>query len=136
MILSKEPKKRKKNEFYSEAFKLQVVSDINQGLYSVLGAMRKYNIGGKMTVYNWLAKYSNSNKFVIGGKKMTDKKKSSTEDVYARIRQLEQIVSDLSIENKILKTTIEIADEIYDTDLKKNFAIIPSKKFTKKKIKH
>jgi len=135
MSLSKEQKKVKNCNFYSEAFKRQVVSEINQGVYSVLGAMKKYDIGGKMTVYNWVAKYNKSKKLSIGGKEMADNKKSAAEDLYARIRQLEQVVSDLSIENKILKTTIEIADEVYKTDLKKNFATLPSKNCIKKKIK-
>lgn len=107
---------------YSEAFKRKVVSDINQGLYSVLGAMRKYQIGGHMTVYKWLAKYNSVHKIDRRGKNMKKTEKSSGTDLYARIRHLEQVVSDLSIENKLLKTTIEIADEMYHTDLKKNFA--------------
>lgn len=107
---------------YSEAFKRKVVSDINQGLYSVLGAMRKYQIGGNMTVYKWLAKYNSAHKMTSRGSSMEKKEKSSGRDLYARIRHLEQVVSDLSIENKLLKTTIEIADETYHMDLKKNFA--------------
>jgi len=107
---------------YSEAFKRKVVSDINQVLYSVLGAMRKYQIGGNMTVYKWLAKYNSAHKMTGGGSSMKKKDKSSGTDLYARIRYLEQVVSDLSIENKILKTTVDLADEMYGTNLKKNFA--------------
>jgi len=107
---------------YSEAFKRKVVSDINQGLYSVLGAMRKYHICGHMTVYKWLAKYNSVHKMNRRGKSMKKTEKSSGMDLYVRIRHLEQVVSDLSIENKLLKTTIEIANETYHTDIKKNFA--------------
>ena len=113
---------RDKSVRYSEAFKRQVVSDINQGLYSVLGAMRRYQIGGNMTVYKWLAKYNTAPKMSCGGSKMKKNGQSPGTDFHTRIRQLEQVISDLSIENKLLKTTIEIADETYHLDLKKNFA--------------
>lgn len=121
-----------RNFKYSEAFKIKVVSDINQGLYSVLGAMRKYQIGGKMTVYKWLAKYNSSSRVVNGGGKMKKKNNSSNTDTQTRIRYLEKLVSDLSIENKILKTTIKVADETYNTDLKKNFVKESLAKHTKK----
>lgn len=121
-----------RNFKYSEAFKIKVVSDINQGLYSVLGAMRKYQIGGKMTVYKWLAKYNPSSRVVNGGGKMKKKNNSSNTDTQTRIRYLEKLVSDLSIENKILKTTIKVADETYNTDLKKNFVKESLAKHTKK----
>lgn len=111
-----------KNVRYSEAFKRKVVAEINQGFYSVLGAMRKYRIGGKMTVYKWLAKYNPDDEVVRGANKKNKKNKSATTDLHVRIRNLEMLVSDLSIENKMLEATIKVAEEVYDTDLKKNFA--------------
>lgn len=120
---------------YSEAFKRKVVSEINHGIYTVLEAMRKYNIGGKMTIYNWLVKYNLNSKSGYGGNRMSKKKNTTTDEAYTRIRNLEKLVSDLSIENRILKATIEIADETYDTDLKKNIASKSLSEFEKKKRK-
>jgi len=82
--------------------------------------MQIYKIGGKNTVYKWLAKYNPSNVIAQGGGKMKDSEKSSSVDLHSRIRYLEQIVSDLTIEKKILKATIDIANETYGLDLKKN----------------
>ena len=110
----------RKSRRYSDAFKRKVVSDINEGLYSACRAMQIYDIGGKMTVYKWLAKYDPSNIFFTRGNKMKDSTKKSPVDLQARVRYLEQIVSDLTIEKKILETTIEIANETYGLDLKKS----------------
>jgi len=123
-------------EHYNEVFKRKVVSDINHGLYTVQEAMRKYDIRGKMTIYKWVAKYKEANTIVPGGVKMNNKPKSYKSlntEMNSRIRYLEQIVSDLTIENKILKTTIEVADEVFDLDLKKNFDNSLSKKVKKQK---
>ena len=109
-----------KSRRYSDAFKRKVVSDIHEGLYSPWRAMQIYGIGGKNTVYKWLAKYGSDNVFTIRGDGMRKKKEVFTVDLQTRIRYLEQVISDLSIENKILEATIDIANETYGLDLKKN----------------
>lgn len=43
--------------YYSTVFKKSLVSRIEAGEISVIGAMRKYQIGGSMTVYRWLSRY-------------------------------------------------------------------------------
>ena len=123
-----------KSRRYSEAFKRKVVSDINEGLYSAWRAMQIYNIGGKMTVYKWLARYDPRNVFAVRGVKMKDFEKTSSVDLKSRIRYLEQIVSDLTIEKKILETTIEIANETYGLDLKKSIGNASLGKSIKKAI--
>ena len=116
----------RKSHRYSDAFKRKVVSDVNEGLYSAWRAMQIYNIGGKNTVYKWLAKYDPSNMFSTRGNKMKDSEKKSAVDLQARVRYLEQIVSDL---------TIEIANETYGLDLKKNIGNASLSKSIKKTIK-
>jgi len=82
--------------------------------------MQIYKIGGNNTVYKWLAKYNSSIVFATGGVKVKNSNKVSSVDLQSRIRYLEQIVSDLNIEKKILEATIDIANETYGLDLKKN----------------
>lgn len=113
-------KGRGKSRRYSDAFKRKVVSDIRNGLYSASRALAIYKIGGTMTVYNWLAKYDPGNVLVHRGNKMKNTKQETVVDMKSRIRYLEQIVSDLNIEKKILETTIKIVSEEYGIDLKKN----------------
>ena len=124
----------RKSRRYSEAFKRKVVSDVNEGLYSAWRAMQIYKIGGRTTVYKWLAKYDPRNVITVRGGKMKDSEKTSSVDLKSRIRYLEQIVSDLTIEKKILETTIEIANETYGLDLKKNIGTASLGKSIKKTI--
>jgi len=112
--------KQKKHCSYSEAFKRKVVSDIQEGLYSPWRAREIYRIGGKMTVYKWLERYDPSRALTYKAGRMKDSNKENITDLKSRIRYLEQIVSDLTIEKKILETTIDIANETYGLDLKKN----------------
>ena len=110
----------KKGKRYSEAFKRKVISDIQDGIYSPWRAMRIYGIGGKMTIYKWIAKYNPTCR-VRDDKELTVMDKDdSIPRLKERIRYLEKLVSDLSIEKKILETTIDIANETYNLDLKKN----------------
>ena len=107
------------NRRYSEAFKRKVVYDIEHGVYTAHAARLIYRIGGKMTVYKWLSQYGSIKDKASGG---TSMKKNLDPTAAARIRELEALVADLSLEKKILETTIEIANEEYGVDLKKNFA--------------
>jgi len=111
---------KKKHFVYSEAFKRKVVSDIQEGLYSPWRAREIYKIGGKMTVYKWLERYDPSRVQTHKAVKMKNSNKENNADLKSRIRYLEQIVSDLTIEKKILETTIDVANETYGLDLKKN----------------
>ena len=47
----------KSRKGFSEAVKLEVVSGIKEGQYSISEAMRRYGIGGSSTIYKWQVKY-------------------------------------------------------------------------------
>lgn len=110
----------KKSKRYSEAFKRKVISDIQDGVYSPWRAMQIYGIGGKMTIYKWLSRYDLKHSGQLSKELTVKKKEDSILHLKERIRYLEKLVSDLSIEKKILETTIDIANETYSLDLKKN----------------
>jgi transposase-like protein len=124
-----------KSRRYSDAFKRKVISDIQKGLYSPWRAMQIYRIGGKNTVYKWLAKYAPDSVFITRGDSMKKKKDVSTVDLQTRIRYLEQVVSDLSIEKKILEAIIDIANETYGLDLKKSIGSASLNESIKKTLK-
>ena len=124
---------RAKKFVYSEVFKRKVVRDIEEGKYGVYQAMSIYSIGGKMTVYKWLSQYGTKNQ--EGGNMVSPDESKKTEDLKSRIRYLEKIVSDLTIEKNILETTIKIASETYGVDLKKNIGKKSLEAFNQKKDK-
>lgn len=124
---------RAKKFVYSEVFKRKVVRDIEEGKYGVYQAMNIYSIGGKMTVYKWLSQYGTKNQ--DGGKMVSPNESKETEDLKSRIRYLEKIVSDLTIEKKILEATIKIAGKHYGVDLKKNIGKQSLEVFNQEKVK-
>ncbi len=124
---------RSKNFVYSEVFKRKVVRDIEEGKYGVSQAMSIYGIGGSMTVYKWLSRYGTMNQ--AGGNMVSADESKKTEDLKSRIRYLEKIVSDLTIEKKILETTIKIAGDSYGVDLKKSIGKKSLEVFNQSKVK-
>ncbi|WP_373494398.1 transposase [Aquiflexum sp.] len=105
---------------YSIGFKRQVVEEYESGS-SISYLQKKYGIGGATTVQKWVRHFGKDhllNKIV----------RVETMDEKNRLKQLEQenkklkeALADSIIANKCLETLIEVANEEYRTDLKKNF---------------
>ncbi|MDX2248157.1 MAG: transposase [Bacteroidia bacterium] len=86
--------KTRKNEYYSETFKTEVVKQIESGKLSVLEASREYAIGGSMTVYRWVNKY---------GTKSTEMKRSEKKEKPEEVLAAELRARELSAEVTALK---------------------------------
>lgn len=113
--MKKEPIKR-----YSEAFKQQVVREYENGT-SLSKLRQKYGIGGYKTIKAWVKKYSRTGirteKVII----QTVEDQLEYQRMKARISELEQALADAVIDNRMLTTTIEVASERLEMDIKKNF---------------
>ena len=105
---------------YSQAFRQQVVREYEAGA-SIYGLRQKYGIGGHRTVERWVKKYSRSGyrseKVVI----QTVEDQLEVQAMKARIAELERALSDAVLENRMLTTTLEVASNRLEMDLKKNF---------------
>ena len=125
---------------YSEAFKRQVVEEIDSGRVSATGASRKYEIHGHMTVARWLQRYS---RYRVPGTmvRMTSKEHEQQQRQKAqregtaeeRVRQLEQALADAQLQLredrlriKALETMIDLAEEAYRIPIRKNSGAGPS----------
>jgi len=106
------PKRTQKD--YSLAFKLQVVDEVEKGLLSQNEAQRKYGIQGNATVLVWLRKHGtldwNSNNPM-----------SKKETPHKKIRELEKRIKRLEAEKLILNTAIDVADDLYKTNIRKKY---------------
>jgi len=99
---------------YSLAFKMQVIDDVEKGRLSYKEAQRHYGIQGRTTVLVWLRKHGSldwNNSNPMAGKQTPHKK----------IRELEKRIRRLEAEKLILNTAIDVADELYDTNIRKKF---------------
>ena len=105
---------------YSQAFKQQVVKEYESGA-SVNSLMQKYGIGGHRTVPRWIKKHS------LEGIRSEVMIIQSAEDqlefkaMKKHISELESTLAESVLENRMLKSTLDVASKALDVDLKKSF---------------
>lgn len=111
----KEPIKR-----YSQAFKQQVVREYEAGA-SIYSLRQKYGIGAHNTVERWVKQYGRSGYRAEVVHIQTVEDQLEYRAMKQRIVELESALVQSTLENRMLKTTIEVASEALAIDLKKNF---------------
>jgi len=109
---------RRKRKF-SEDFKLKIVKDYESGKFSVVEMAKIYDISYQ-TIYNWIYKYSKYNKQSIQVVEMKDRQAHKFKQMEARIKELERAVGQKQMNIDYLEKMIELAEENYDIDIKKN----------------
>jgi transposase-like protein len=112
---------------YSEAFKRQVVAELEDGKYSSIGeANRVYGIRGAATVPQWVRKYGSEGILPKKVKIETLKERDEIKEARKRIRQLEAALADAHIDCGLGASYLKIACERLDidaSDFKKKNAI-------------
>jgi transposase len=111
---------------YDEAFKIRVVQEVESGQLSKDAARRKYGIRGKTTVLSWCRKYGREEYPYMPG--TISKKQLTGDEKDQRIAELERQVQQARIAIEALESLIEVANEMYRTDLKKKVGLKRSKK--------
>lgn len=97
---------------YSEAFRLKVVSEIERGKLTISEAARLYEINGNPTIYNWIRKYG-KNELIRKSVRIEMKdEKDVNKALQEKIRELEQALSAVTVEN--------ICSRIYIEELESN----------------
>jgi transposase len=97
---------------YSEAFKLQVVRELEEGRHSNCWAAREaYGIGGKGTVERWLRAYGRSHLLRKVVRVETPDERSELRKAKDRIRELEKALVDAHLDLRLERAYLEIACE-------------------------
>jgi len=111
-----------------------VIQEISDG-GSISEACRRYGIKGTSTIQKWLKKYGRTELLntVIWVKMRTEDDK--IKQLEAENRRLKIALADATLANDVLETLIEVVDEHYQTDVKKNFGQRLSKDAHKRKGK-
>lgn len=120
MIKGETSKLKKTQKDYSLAFKLQLVDEVEKGNLTYKQAQKKYGIQGRSTVLVWLRKHG---KFDWKSKKPMKGKQPPK----SYISKLEAKIKRLEAEKEILNTAIDIADEMFQTDIRKKYLPLLSK---------
>ena len=113
------------NRYFSESFKRKKVREIEKNICTVLEISREYEVS-TTAVYKWLDKYSRNRKRGVKQvvELMSDTRK--IQDLKARIRELEQMLGQKQFEIEFKSKMIDIAEEMYDIDIKKKLGSKPS----------
>jgi transposase len=97
---------------YSEAFKRQVVGELERGKYSSPGqASRAYGIRGATTVHQWVRSYGNETLLARRIRVETMKERDELKEARKRIRALEQALSNANLRGALDEAFLEIACE-------------------------
>ena len=105
---------------YSISFKQKVVREIEEEGLPIAEAGRRYGIKGGSTIQSWLNKFGKNhllNKIVRVEMKG---EKDRVKELEAEIKKLKIALADATMERHALETLVEIVDEHYHTDVKKN----------------
>lgn len=95
---------------YSEAFKIEIVRELEMGGESFEGVRRKYGIKGMTTVQRWVARYGNGTR----GKVIRVEKAEEIDELRRtkeRVRRLETALADANIELALERAYTNIACE-------------------------
>ena len=126
---------RKVTVRYSDCFKLSIVEEIEKNGLSIENCRRKYGIGGSTTIQKWLKKYGKNhllNKIV---RVETIDEIQELKALKKELRALKEAYAEISLENKVFKTYLEIyGEETGKSDeIKKKLEQELSKYFPKQK---
>jgi len=102
---------------YSEAFKLQVVRELEEGRHrSCFAASEAYGITGTMTVQGWLRAYGREHLLRRVVRVETTDERNELKRLKDRVRELERALADAHLDLKLEKAYVEIACEVAGID--------------------
>lgn len=102
---------------YSEAFKRQVVGELERGKFGSLEAARRaYGIGGATTVTKWVRLYGHEELLPKRVRIETLKERDELKEARKRIRELESAVADAHIDYCLEKAYVHVACERMGVD--------------------
>jgi len=105
---------------YSNCFKEKVVQEVSGGS-SISEVCRRYDIKGTSTVQSWLKKYGRTELLNTVIRVKMRSEDDRLKQLESENKRLKIALSDAVLAKDVLETLVEVADEHYQTDLKKNF---------------
>lgn len=109
----------RKNRIYSLEFKQQLVKEFESGKFGVYQLEKLYGVSNG-SIYNWIHSLSTFNKKGIRVVEMKDSSSKKLKDLAQKVKDLEQIVGKKQIRIDYLEKMIDIAQDEFKIDIKKN----------------
>lgn len=110
---------------FAEEFKRARVKEYEQGHYTVKELSKLYHIQTAV-IYRWIYKYSAYNKRSIKVVEMSESSQKKVKALQKRIEELERVVGQKQLNIDFLEKMIELSQQEYGIDIKKNFSTPPS----------
>ncbi len=111
---------KEKIKRYSMAFKMQVVREYEEGA-SIYSLIKKYGIGSYKTIKRWIGQYGRAGLRTEVMVIQTKEDQIEFKAMKERIAELEAALAEAVLENRMLNTTLTVASEALEMDIKKNF---------------
>lgn len=105
---------------YSISFKRKIVKEIEEDGLGIKDVAKRYGIKGGSTIQKWIKQFGKNhllNKIVRIEMKG---EKDRVKELEAEIKRLKIALADSTMEKHVLETLIDIVNEHYHTDVKKN----------------
>ena len=105
---------------YSISFKQKVVKEIEEDGLTFSEAMRRYGIKGGQTIQKWAISFGKNDLLNKVVRVEMKGEKDRVKELEAEVKKLKIALADATLAKGALETLIEIVDEHYQTDVKKN----------------
>lgn len=96
---------------YSEAFKHQVLQEIESGALTFSTARHKYGIGGPNTIQSWAKKYGNFGILPKLIRVESPKERDQIKSLKDEIKQLKNALADVTLDRVIAESTLKVICE-------------------------
>lgn len=114
---------------YSLAFKKQIVREYENGT-SANYLRQKYGIGGGSTITGWVRQYGRKGTRYKLMVIQTPEEQNRIRELEARIQELESALAQVTLDKIMLEAIVEVAEQEYGIDVKKNSVARSSKQPT------
>jgi len=111
---------RTKQSFFSEAFKLHVVEEVENRRLTQAEAMRRYDILGHSTIQKWCRKYGRLRVSAGKGRQMQMHEYESMR-LENEIKALKQELDDARFKNVVLETLVDVAEKELGIPIRKKY---------------
>ena len=105
---------------FSDDFKREKVDQITAGQYTVAAFSKLWSIS-RVTVYDWIYKFSPHHKKGTTMVVQKDSEASKTQELHNRVAELERCLGQKQMALDYLEKLIELASNELDIDIKKNY---------------
>jgi transposase-like protein len=109
---------------YSEEYKRKLVQDFEKGIMSVPQMERQYGIKTSC-IYRWIYKYSSYNEKNSRIVEMKHSQTNRVKELQEKVKELERAVGQKQMQIDYLEKMIDMTQQHYSIDIKKNFSTQP-----------